>query len=98
MHEKCLHLFIDSFQHCEFGAIIPEYLGADENAQTVAAFLHAAINWGIDSIGRSISETEAIAISRHTPEYVLWPDNPLVWYDDSFPVSLIDLGESDSKS
>lgn len=95
VHEKCLHVFIESFEHCEFGAIIPEHVGAEENAETIAAFLRAGINW---AIGRSISETEAIGISRRMPEYVLWPDNALVSYGENFSGSLIDLGELDSES
>ena len=88
VHEKCIHVIIEGFQYCEFSVIIPEHLGAEENADTIADILKAAINCGI---GRSISEKEAIAISRCTPEYVLWPDNPLVWYDDSISENIIEL-------
>jgi hypothetical protein len=86
VHDKCVHISIKG--NGSFSALFPAHLGEGTNFTTIATILSAGVNC---SLRPRILDNEIQRLSRRTPEYVLWPDNPLFWYDALMTDSLIIL-------
>jgi hypothetical protein len=86
VHDKCVHISIKG--NGTFSAVFPAHLGVETNFTTISTILSAGVSC---MVRLKFREFELERLSRQTPEYVLWPDNPLFWYDDSMTDSLINL-------
>jgi hypothetical protein len=86
VHDKCVHVSIKG--NGSFSALFPAHLGVETNFTTIATILSAGVSC---RDRQKIRDHEIERLSRLTPEYVLWPDNPLFWYDDLMTDSLINL-------
>ena len=84
--DKCIYISICG--NGSFSALFPAHLGVETNFTTIATILSAGVNCRDRPKFR---DHEIEKLSRLTPENVLWPDNPLFWYDDLMTDSLINL-------
>ncbi|MFI3155115.1 MAG: hypothetical protein QX199_03055 [Methylococcaceae bacterium] len=86
VHDKCVHISIKG--NGTFSALFPAHLGVETNFTTIVTILSA----GVDYRDRpKMSGDEIEKLSCQTPEYVLWPTNPIFGYDDLMAENLINL-------
>ncbi len=86
LHSEIIHLIVESEN--ELSVTIPAVHGTEKVVGLIGAFLSASLN-----ASRSGSLTGLEGLRAEWPEYVLWPDHLIAFFEDECRSPILEIPE-----